>query len=108
VAAWIVLDALFFAPVTGLFHHFPIFARALVSAALIFPAGYFMGMPFPMAALRVGERIDWGLAVNGAASVLGSVAVMLVAFSFGFTAALLLAGGLYLAAGGLFLMKRAW
>ncbi len=108
IAAWIAVDALLFGPVTGLFHHFPVYMRAAASAVLIFPVGYFMGMPFPAAALRVGERIDWGLAVNGAASVLGSVLVMLIAFSYGFTAALFLAGGLYLAAGGLFLREEAW
>ena len=63
-----------------------------------------MGMPFPKGTQRVGELIDWGFAVNGAASVL----VLLVAFAYGFTAALLLGGLCYVLALWLFSAKRAW
>ena len=69
---------------------------------------FFMGMPFPKAALRVGELVDWGFAVNGAASVLGATMVVLVAFTYGFTVALLSGAALYLAAFGLLSVRRAW
>lgn len=52
-------------------------------------------MPFPKGALQVGSLIDWGFAVNGAASVLGSTLIAFFAFSYGFSAALLLGALLY-------------
>ena len=72
------------------------------------PLGVFMGMPFPKAAVRVGELVDWGFAVNGTASVLGATGVLLVAFTWGFGAALALGAFLYLAAFGLLARRQAW
>lgn len=66
-----------------------------------------MGVPFPKGALRVGPLVDWGFAVNGAASVLGGTAVLLVAFNAGFAVAVSLAAGLYLLAGGLIAARSA-
>jgi spermidine synthase len=94
--------------VTTALAHLSLLPRMVVAAILLFPLGFFMGMPFPKASLRVGELVDWGFAVNGAASVLGSTAIMLVAFSWGFQAALLIAALLYLMAGGLFAMRSKW
>jgi hypothetical protein len=108
IIVWLVLEALVFRYVFGLAADLPLAARMLVGAALVFPLGFFMGMPFPKGALRVGALIDWGFAVNGAASVLGSVLVLLVAFAWGFSVALLLAAVLYLAAFMLISMKDAW
>jgi hypothetical protein len=82
--------------------------RILVSAALLLPLGFFMGMPFPMAAARTGELIDWGFAVNGAASVFGSALSVLIAFVFGFNAALGLALILYVLAFALISGEKAW
>ena len=67
-----------------------------------------MGIPFPKGALRVGPLVDWGFAVNGAASVLGGTAILLVAFNAGFAVALSLAAALYLLAGGLLAVRSAW
>ncbi len=67
-----------------------------------------MGMPFPKAAIRVGELIDWGFAVNGAASVLGSVLVLMVSFAWGFSIALIFAAILYLLASVLISATSAW
>jgi hypothetical protein len=44
------------------------------------------------------ELIPWGWGVNGAASVMGSVAALTIALLLGFTCALLVAAALYLAA----------
>ena len=79
-----------------------------IGALVIAPLGFFMGMPFPKAALRVGTLIDWGFAVNGAASVLGATLILLVVFAWGFTAALLIAVALYLVAGLMLSWKSAW
>lgn len=82
--------------------------RIFISAMLLFPLGFFMGMPFPKAGLRVGELVDWGFAVNGAASVLGSVAIMLVAFTWCFQVALLSGAFLYAIAWAFYSHKTAW
>ncbi len=67
-----------------------------------------MGIPFPKASLKVGELVDWGFAVNGAASVLGSTLIMLVTFAYGFNVALIIGAVLYLLAYLLISMKNAW
>jgi hypothetical protein len=82
--------------------------RMSLTALCVFPLGFFMGMPFPLGTARVGELIDWGFAVNGAASVLGSIAVLMLALAWGLTAALMLALLMY---GLAFLLSRfssAW
>ncbi len=101
IAGWIALEILFLGPLTGWLAALPLFIRLLVTVILILPLGFFMGMPFPKGAAKVGKLIDWGFAVNGAASVIGSVIVLLVAFAWGYVAALLLTAVLYLLAGWL-------
>lgn len=104
ILIWIVLEISAFGPLKYALGDLTMFPRILISAALIFPLGFFMGMPFPQGALRVGELVDWGFAVNGAASVLGSVLVIMVAMSFGFVWALAFGGLAYIVA---LLMTRA-
>ncbi len=108
IVLWLVLDALLFRHVTFALGGLTLVPRVLISILLIAPLGLFMGMPFPKGGLRVGPLIDWGFAVNGAASVLGSALILLVAFTQGFTVALLLAALLYVAAYGLLTMRLAW
>ena len=108
IVVWLLFDWLLFGSITASLAGLTMFARILVTVLLVLPLGFFMGMPFPKGTLRVKELIDWGFAVNGAASVIGSTAVLLVAFNYGFTAALFLAGLLYLCAYGLMSLKRAW
>ena len=61
-----------------------------------------MGMPFPKGASRLPGLVDWAFAVNGSASVIGSVVIVLVASSFGYSAGLGLALLIYLTAFGLY------
>ena len=72
------------------------------------PLGFFMGMPFPKAALRVGKLVDWGFAVNGTASVFGSTLAVFVAFTLGFSFTMVLCLIFYLAAYFMFVFKMAW
>jgi hypothetical protein len=104
----LILEAVFFRQITGGLVYLSTEARALVAAMMVAPVGFFMGMPFPKAASRVGELVDWGFAVNGVASVVGGTAIVLVSFTFGFTAALLLGAALYLLAYWLYSSERAW
>ena len=108
IVGWIVLDALFFGYVSNWAGHYEMGIRIVIAAMLIFPLGFFMGMPFPKGALRVGELIDWGFAVNGTASVLGSVLVLMIAFAWGFSIALLFAALIYSVAYVLFGASNAW
>jgi len=108
IAVWLLLDSLLFCHLIPIVGAFSLILRILIAGTLIFPLGFFMGMPFPKATLRVGELIDWGFAVNGAASVLGSVLVLMVAFTWGFSVALILAAATYLAAFGLFSIRSGW
>jgi len=78
--------------------------RLLVSAAVIAPIAFVMGMPFPLGIALTNERypelIPWAWAMNGCASVLGSILPVMIALSAGFSAVLVLGGMVYLAALG--------
>ncbi|NQU85440.1 MAG: hypothetical protein HQ541_06730, partial [Mariniphaga sp.] len=108
IAVLLILIIVTFNLIVGLFGGLPVFWRSVITAILIFPLGFFMGMPFPRGGLRVKELIDWGFAVNGIASVLGSTAIMFVVFAWGFNAALLMGGVLYILAFLLFRKEKGW
>lgn len=108
ICLWLLLEIFVFRHLTGALSSVTVFPRILITTLLIFPLGFFMGMPFPKGTLKVRELIDWGFAVNGAASVLGATAVILVALAFGLNAALMSAAVLYLLAFGFISLKSAW
>jgi len=108
IAAWLLLDIACFATVVGVVGSAPAALRAGCALALIAPLGVFMGMPFPKAAVRVGEGVDWGFAINGVASVVGSTGVVLLARLTGFRVALAAALGCYALAGGILVWRRVW
>ncbi|MBN2280781.1 MAG: hypothetical protein JXQ65_09375 [Candidatus Marinimicrobia bacterium] len=105
---WLLLNIILFPALVDLLGGLRLFLRILSTILLIAPLGFFMGMPFPKAGSRVGALIDWGFAVNGAASTLGAVLVLLIAFSWGYSISLVCAGFCYLAAGILFNLHKAW
>jgi hypothetical protein len=104
----LLLDVFVYRPLIDQFVHLTQGPRVLLAGLLVAPLGFFMGMPFPKAGRRVGELVDWGFAVNGAGSVFGATAILLVAFSYGFGPALLVGLALYLLAFGLLGWRRAW
>jgi hypothetical protein len=80
----------------------PLWVKMLATIALIAPAGFVMGLPFPTG-LRLLERhhepsVRWAWSLNAAASVLGSVGALVLALYFGLVATLLIGGSLYLVA----------
>ncbi|RJP76623.1 MAG: hypothetical protein C4524_09880 [Candidatus Zixiibacteriota bacterium] len=107
IVIWLLLDALVMRHLFYALGGLTLAPRLLVSALLIAPLGFFMGMPFPLGGVKAGPRVAWGFAVNGAASVVGATAVVIVSFTWGFTAALLAAAGLY-ALAGVLLARGAW
>ena len=73
----------------------PFPAKIAISVLLLAPLGFLMGMPFPAGLKRLlnrgdgsGDSIEWAWAMNGGASVLGSVLAMVIALEFGLTATL--------------------
>lgn len=90
-------------------------SKLLVSAVLLVPLGFAMGMPFPtglrvIATLPAPEfpaaapnnatenAVEWAWAVNAGASVLGSVLAMVLAIAFGLNLTLACGGLAYLLA----------
>jgi spermidine synthase len=91
----------------------PFNAKLLVSAVLLVPLGFAMGMPFPtglraLASVPVPEfpatgefqenAVEWAWAVNAGSSVLGSVLAMVIAIQFGLNVALACGAAAYLVA----------
>jgi len=85
--------------------------RLVISAVLLVPLGFVMGMPFPtglraLAAAASKEfsnetsdnAVEWAWAMNAAASVLGSVLAMVIAIQFGLTITLACGAAAYLLA----------
>jgi hypothetical protein len=78
--------------------------KLLISALVLAPLGFLMGMPFPTG-LRLVPTVEWAWALNAAASVLGSVMAMVIAIQFGLTITLLSAAVAYALAA---LFSRTW
>jgi hypothetical protein len=89
----------------GVLHRFvgtPFAEKIAISAALLVPLAFAMGMPFPtgLRALaeggeKPGHSIEWAWAMNAAASVLGSVLAIVIAIQFGFNATLVFGAAAY-------------
>ncbi len=77
----------------------PTWIRIAVSAILLFPSGFFMGMAFPigMKHARTGDNAPtaWYWGINGACSVISSVLAVVIAVFLGVTATLLVGFGAY-------------
>jgi spermidine synthase len=93
----------------------PFAAKLLVSAVLLVPLGFAMGMPFPaglqaLASIPLPEfpcasngefqenAVEWAWAMNAGSSVLGSVLAMVIAIQFGLNITLACGAGAYLMA----------
>ncbi len=85
----LVLLGVFMPVATALLHESGTVARIVASVLLLAPAGFFMGMMFPLGASQVqGEsRMAWLWGINGAASVFASVFAVALSMAAGITAA---------------------
>jgi hypothetical protein len=93
----------------------PFTAKLLVSAGLLVPLGFAMGMPFPTGLRALagrsaseppaddasGNLVEWAWAMNAASSVLGSVLAIVIAIQFGLNVTLASGAAAYLVALGL-------
>ncbi len=77
-------------------------ARIIIAVVLMAPLAIIMGMPMPIGikllAKHSPEIIPWAWGVNGATSVMGSVAALVIAILTGFNQALIVGAGIYLLA----------
>jgi hypothetical protein len=92
----VITDALLTTPLT---------VRVVVAFLVLAPLGVALGLFMPLGLGAVAaltdhgeEYVAWGWAVNGFASVIGSVLTTIIAMIFGFNVVLALAVGLYLVA----------
>ena len=80
----------------------PLPLKMLVTALLIAPAAFMMGMPFPAGLTyleaRFPEAVRWAWSLNAAASVLGSCSAIVLSIYLGLRATLWIGGALYLGA----------
>jgi len=121
IAGLVTLYAFVLQTVLGLFVALPFPDKVALSAMLLAPLGFLMGMPFPAGLREIAGQdggfskestatehntIEWAWAMNAAAGVLGSVLAILVALNFGLDATLGCAAGAYLAAAVLTLLWR--
>jgi hypothetical protein len=74
-------------------------SRILVSFLLIFPLGFFLGMPFPIGVLAIADKprgaVAWAWGMNGLFTVVGGLGSVLLSLFFGFNAAIYTALSLY-------------
>jgi sugar phosphate permease len=80
--------------------------RILVCFLMIFPLGFFLGMPFPLGILGLETKpkgaIAWAWGINGLFTVIGGLSSVILSLIFGFRVSLSIALLLYLVAFALF------
>jgi hypothetical protein len=86
----------------SLFPAFPLALRIFISIIIIFPLGFFMGMPFPIGISLIRDEensyvpVAWAL--NAFFSVIGTVITIILAMTLGFKMVFILSGIFYLIA----------
>jgi spermidine synthase len=77
----------------------PIEGRMAVSALMIFPLGFFLGMPFPLGILAIEKQprgaVAWAWGMNGLFTVAGGLASVISGLEFGFNMTIVFALVLY-------------
>jgi hypothetical protein len=82
----IALTNLLFEPVFTSSMGWPLVLRGALGIAMLLPAGFAMGFPFPIGMQHFGDpNKAWFWAMNGVMSVVGSVMSLALAMVFGFT-----------------------
>ena len=101
----LLFGIIFFSLYSQIFHLFlgsNLIVRILIAVAVIFPLGFFMGMPFPLGMVSLGEiapkGIPWAWGMNGFFTVFGGYLGLVASIWFGFQVVLFSALGIYLIA----------
>lgn len=105
LVALVALVVVYIALLPAVFYNLvqlPLPARIAIAVVLMAPLAVMMGMPMPtgirILSASTPEMIPWAWGVNGATSVMGSVAALVIAVLAGFNQALLIGASLYLLA----------
>ena len=90
----------------AIFHSSSMMARFMVSALVIAPPAFFMGIPYPNGLDSLQEKkphlLPWAWGMNGGLSLVGSALARLLSVSSGFPVLLQLGIAVYLMVGALF------
>lgn len=85
-----------------LFMQSPTLVRVAAAIVLIFPVGFFMGMPFPLGIMTIKNQpqgsIAWAWAMNGLFTVIGGLSSVLLSIYSGFRVTLIAAMLIYVVA----------
>jgi hypothetical protein len=88
----------------------PLAARIAIAVAILAPVSLLLGVPFAYGIRRASERspqiVPWAWGVNGCASVVGSIATVILSMAVGFAATLAIAAGIYALAFASLLARR--
>jgi spermidine synthase len=88
----------------------PLAGRAGVAALMIFPLGFFLGMPFPLGILAIANQprgaIAWAWGMNGLFTVIGGLASVFLGLELGFNFTIVIALALYACAWAVFRKMR--
>jgi len=91
----VLLLLLIYVPLTSALLTAPIAIRIAVAMLMIFPVGFFLGMPFPLGILLIRKRengaIGWVWGINGLFTVIGGLLSVVLSFALGFQTTLLIA-----------------
>jgi len=102
IATLVVALAFVSGPVTSSQVSLPLPVKALLTVALIAPAGFLMGIPFPIGLGLLERRhhpsVRWAWSLNAASSVLGSAGAIFLAIYIGLRFTVLVGAMFYLAA----------
>lgn len=89
-------------PVFELFLSASLFIRILVTSVLIFPLGFFLGMPFPLGILQIEKypkgMVAWAWGMNGLFTVIGGLLSVILSLIVGFKTTILIALLIYILA----------
>jgi hypothetical protein len=110
LAAFVVVYSLLLPGITAVISPHPLVARIIYSSVLVMPAGFLMGIPFPLGIsllqTTAPRLIPWAWAVNGCFSVLAPILAIMLALSTGFQFVLLCGSLMYLLS--FWLVRREW
>lgn len=106
LVGFVLLETLLAPLVFAAFLSQPFAARIAISALLLMPLGFLLGMPFPIGLRLINETTEgeqerqritaWAWGMNGYWTVIGSAATVFIAVLGGFKSALLIATAAYL------------
>jgi hypothetical protein len=88
----------------------PFTGRVVLSGALLFPLGFFLGMPFPLGILAIERQprgaVAWAWGMNGIFTVMGGLLSVLLSYKKGFNFTILVALACYAGALAVFVRMR--